>query len=34
MKRNIVNDKVRSFLVENNKIEYVEVQPEKEAVEA
>ena len=30
----IVNDKVRSFLVENNKIEYVEVQPEKEAVEA
>lgn len=30
----IVNDKVRDFLVENNKVEYVEVQPDKETVEA
>lgn len=30
----IVNDKVREYLVANNNIEYVEVKPEKEAVEA
>ena len=31
--KQILNDKVRSFLVENNNIEYVEVAPEKETVE-
>ena len=30
----IVNDKVRDFLVENNKVEYVEIAPEKQTVEA
>lgn len=30
----IVNDKVRDFLVENNKVEYVEITPEKQTVEA
>ncbi len=30
----IVNDKVREYLVANNNISYVEVKPEKEAVEA
>lgn len=30
----IVNDKVREFLINNNKIEYVEVKADKEAVEA
>ena len=29
----IVNDKVRDFLISNNKVEYVEVKPE-ESVEA
>ena len=30
----IVNDKVREYLISNNNIEYVEVKPEKETVEA
>ena len=30
----IISDKVRDFLVENNKFEYVEVKPKKEKVEA
>ena len=30
----IVNDKVREFLFANNKIEYVEVKPEDNKVEA
>ncbi len=30
----IINDKVRDFLVENNKFDYVEVKPESEKVEA
>lgn len=34
LSQQIVNDKVRTFLVDNNKIEYVEVQADKEAVEA
>lgn len=34
LSQQIVNDKVRDFLIENNKIEYVEVKSEKETVEA
>lgn len=34
LSQQIVNDKVRNFLVDNNKIEYVEVQADKETVEA
>ncbi|MBD5402290.1 trigger factor [bacterium] len=34
LSQQIVNDKVRNFLIENNTIEYVEVSPNKEAVEA
>lgn len=30
----IINEKVRNFLVENNKVEYVEVEPKAEAVSA
>lgn len=34
LSQQIVNDKVRNFLVDNNKVEYVEVEADKEAVEA
>ncbi|MBQ8459748.1 trigger factor [bacterium] len=34
LSQQIVNDKVREFLFNNNKVEYVEVKPEKTAVEA
>ena len=34
LSQQIVNDKVRNFLVDNNKIEYVEVDSNKEKVEA
>lgn len=34
LSQQIVNDKVRNFLVDNNNVEYVEVEAEKEAVEA
>ena len=34
LSQQIVNEKVRTFLVDNNKVEYVEVKPNKESVEA
>lgn len=34
LSQQIVNDKVRDFLVDNNKIEYVEIKADKETVEA
>ena len=34
LSQQIVNDKVREYLVSNNNIEYVEVKADKEAVEA
>ena len=34
LSQQIISDKVRDFLVENNKFEYVEVSPKKEKVEA
>ncbi len=34
LSQQIVNDKVRDFLVKNNNIEYVEIKPEKQTVEA
>lgn len=34
LSQQIVNDKVRTFLIDNNNVEYVEVQADKEAVEA
>ena len=34
LSQQIINDKVRDFLVNNNNIEYVEITTDKEAVEA
>ena len=34
MLRQIINEKVRNFLIDNNKFEYVEVEPKKEEVSA